>query len=113
MKRLLACSGLVTAIAAGGWLGSGLAAGHLPASVLEVSIGDKIRVTDTPIGCQIVRMKDLGGRIAVDCRRAGPLANTYATLLTSNEAAVMRFESKHKAKLVVLANHKGEVRQCK
>jgi hypothetical protein len=113
MRRLLACSGLVTAIAAASWLGSGLAAAQAPVRVLEVRLGDQIRVVDAPIGCQVIRMRELGGRIALDCRRAGALANTYGTLLTSREAAVMRFQSKSKAKLVVVATHEGGVRQCK
>ena len=69
VRRLLACSGLVTAIAAGGWFGSNLAAAKAPVTVLEVRLGDKIRVVDAPIGCQVVRMRDLGGR---DRRRLPP-----------------------------------------
>ena len=110
MRRLLACSGLLTAVAAGSWLGSGLAAAQAPAPVLEVRLGDKIRVVDAPLGCQVVRMRDLGGRIALDCRRAGALAGTYGTLLTAREAAVIRFQSKSKAKIILAATHKGGVR---
>ena len=107
MKRLLACSGLCAAVAAGSWLGAGLASTHAPASVLEVRLGDKIRVVDAPLGCQVVRMRDLGGRIALDCRRAGALAGTYGTLLTGREAAVIRFQSKSRAKIVLTATHEG------
>jgi len=113
MRRLLACSGLVAAIASGGWYGSGLAAAQAPATVLEVKVGDKIRVLDAPLGCQVIRMRDLGGRVAVDCRRAGPLADTYGTVLTGREAVVMRFLSKSEAKLIVSATHEGGVKRCK
>lgn len=113
MRRLLASLGVVSAIAAAGWFGSSLAAAPAPATVLEVRLGDKIRVVDAPIGCQVVRMRGLGGRVAVDCRRAGALADTYATLLTAREAAVMRFRSKRTAKLVVVATHEGSVRSCR
>ena len=113
MRRLLACSGLVTAIAACGWFGSNLASARTPATELEARLGDTIRVVGAPIGCQVVRVRDLGGRITIDCRRAGALAGTYGTLMTARKAAVMRFESKRTAKLVVVATHKGGVRQCR
>lgn len=113
MRRLLACSGLVTVIAAGGWFGSNLAAARTPATMLEARVGDSIRVVGAPIGCQVVRVRDLGGRITLDCRRAGALAGTYGTLMTADEAAVMRFESSRRAKLVLVAPHKGGIRQCR
>ena len=73
MRRVLACTALVSAIATGGWLASGFAAAQGP-PVLEVKLGDEIQVIDAPLGCQVVRMRDLGGRVALDCRRAGALA---------------------------------------
>ena len=100
--------------ALGGWFASGEAAdgaSHTESEVV-VRLGDRIRVADASIGCRVVRMHQLGGRIVVDCRRAGALAGTYGTLLTVREAAVLRFRSKRSAKLVVVATHEGGVRRC-
>lgn len=115
MRRLLAVGVIGMAAALGGWFASGETAdgaSHGKSEVVVVQLGDRIRVADASIGCRVARMRQLGGRIVVDCRRAGALAGTYGTLLTAREVAVMRFQSKHSAKLVVVATHEGGVRRC-
>jgi hypothetical protein len=57
-------------------------------------------------------MSQFGGRVVIDCRRAGPLAGTYGTLLTAREAALIRFESRHVAKRFAEATHDGSIRRC-
>ena len=115
MRALLAVCAVGMVAALGGWFASSEAADGAPRAKSEmvvVRLGDRIRVADASIGCRVARMRQLGGRIVVDCRRAGALAGTYGTLLTAREVAVMRFQSKHSAKLVVVATHEGGVRRC-
>lgn len=113
MRRLLTISIAVTAIAAGGSFAANLAAGvvQTPDTVIEARLGDQIRVVDAPIGCRVVRMRQLGRRVAIDCRRAGSLRGTYGTLFTAREAALVHFESSRSAKRVAVAVHHGEVRR--
>lgn len=115
MKRLLALTVVAAATGLGAWLSSNDGAGAARAvgpKTVPVRLGDKIRVVEAPIGCQIVRMRELGRRVVIDCRRAGALAGTYGTLLTAHEAALVRFESRHTARTVDLAIHEGAVRRC-
>jgi hypothetical protein len=116
MRRLLVLPVLVAAAALSAWLassqGAGAARGPEP-KIVPVRLGDRIRVVDAPmIGCRVVRMSQLGGRVVIDCRRAGPLAGTYGTLLTAREAALIRFESRHTAKRVAEARHDGSMQRC-
>ena len=113
MGRLFIVFALLTATAAGGWFVSNLAAAQTPDTMLEARLGDKIRVMDAPLGCRVVRMRQLGGRVVIDCRRAGSLGGTYGTLLTAREAVLVQFESSRVAKRVAVAVHEGESRRCK
>jgi hypothetical protein len=115
VKRLLLISVFVAAIAACGSFAGNLAAGvaQTPNTVIEARLGDRISVVDAPIGCRVARLSQLGGRVAVDCRRAGPLRGTYGTLFTAREAALVQFESRRKAKRIAVATHEGEIRRCK
>jgi hypothetical protein len=114
-KRLLSLTAVAAAAALGAWSvrdDGAAAAGASRTPAIAVHVGDRIRVLDAPVACRVVRMRQLGGRVAVDCRRGGPLAGTYGTLLTAREASLVRFESKHTARRVVIATHRGSVRQC-
>jgi hypothetical protein len=71
-------------------------------STIPVARGDIVKVTGAPIGC-IVRRQD--GYAALDCRRIGPLAGSYGTILTSRRALVVRFENRRTAKVVFSARH--------
>ena len=115
MSRLLAIPALGLAIALGAWLGSGTAAGseRITAETFVTHVGDQVRVLDAPIACRVVRVRELGGRVALDCRRGGRLAGTYGTLLTTREAAVVRFKGSRNASVVALAKHDGELRRCR
>lgn len=115
MRRLLVLSVLVAAIAAASSFVGSLAAGvaQTPNTVIEARLGDRIRVVDAPIGCRVVRMSQLGGRVVVDCRRAGSLRGTYGTLFTAREAALVQYESSRTAKRVAVAVHEGEIRQAR
>ncbi len=114
MRRLLAIPVLSAAVGLGAWLGSndGARAAAAGPEAIPVRLGDKIQVVGAPIGCRVVRMGDLGRRVVVDCRRAGSLTGTYGTLFTAHEAVLVRFESSHTARMVVIANHDGDVRRC-
>ena len=116
MKRLvvvlLGCVGLaLTAL-----LGPGIAARNGDRSSAETyltAVGDRIRVLDAPIACRVVRVRELDGRVALDCRSAGSLRGTFGTLLTPREAAVVRFEGSRVGKLVAVAEHGREIRTCR
>ena len=72
-------------------------------STIPLAQGDIAKVTGAPIGC-VVRKQD--GYPALDCRRIGPLAGSYGTILTSRKVLVVRFESRRTAKVVFSARHK-------
>jgi hypothetical protein len=69
---------------------------------IPLAQGDIAKVTGAPLGC-IVRKQD--GYPALDCRRIGPLAGSYGTILTSRKVLVVRFESQKVAKVVFSARH--------
>jgi len=114
MSRLLALLVLGTAMGLGVWLGSSVAlgGGHTSAQTFVARPGDRIRVLDVPIACRVVHVREFGNRVALDCRRGGPLAVTYGTLLTAREAALVDFESTHRAKIVAVARHGADARTC-
>jgi len=115
MTRILVVLLLISIMAFAAWLGSSQRASAAPserAVVIPVRLGDRIQVVDAPIGCQVVRMRELGRRITIDCRRAGRLAGTYGTLFTAREAALIQFKSRHTASRIVVATHNGSVRRC-
>jgi hypothetical protein len=72
-------------------------------STIPVTLGDVVKVAGAPVGC-LVRRQD--GYRALDCRRVGPLAGSYGTILTSRKVLVVRFESQKTAKIVFSAHHK-------
>jgi hypothetical protein len=94
---LLASALAVLAVPAGafGWRAS-------QSSTIPLAQGDIAKVTGAPIGC-IVRKQD--GYPALDCRRIGPLAGSYGTILTSRKVLVVRFENQRTAKVVFSARH--------
>ena len=71
-------------------------------STIPVTFGDVVKVSGAPVGCA-VRRQD--GYAAVDCRRVGPLAGSYGTILTSRKVLVVRFESRKTARIVFSARH--------
>jgi hypothetical protein len=71
-------------------------------STIPLAQGDIAKVTGAPIGC-IVRKQD--GYPALDCRRIGPLAGSYGTILTSRKVLVVRFQNQRTAKVVFSARH--------
>lgn len=112
MRMLLVASGLLAAVVTGG-LVSGLAAAQTPSTLFEARVGDRIQVANTRLGCQIVRMRELGGRVVVDCRRGGALKGTYGTLLSAREAILVEFESRTTARQVAVAVHDSRARRCR
>ena len=113
MKRLLACSLAAAAVGTACGAATGLAAHWRTEAVVEVRPGDRIQVTGAPVGCRIVRMSELGGRVVVDCRRAGALEGTYGTLLTGREAVLVRFESARTARRVAVGVHARGHNRCR
>ena len=113
MKLFLAC--LLAAAGTGAVVAgaTGMAAVSRADAVVEVRPGDRIRVMGAPVGCRVVRLREFGGRVVVDCRRAGELEGTYGTLLTAREAVLVRFESGKTAKRVAVGVHELSSKQCR
>jgi len=88
--------------------GEGSARGDARQSVV-MRVGDVMEVDGAPIGCQVTRR---GGRIVIDCRRAGRLTGTYGTLFDERRVRVTRFRSSDTAKVVFKAKHRGRARRC-
>ena len=86
MSRLVAIPVLCAALALAAWLGPVSAAGGPGGSsgtTFVAQLGDRIRVVDAPIACRVVRVRELGRRVALDCRRSGPLRGTRRHALDS------------------------------
>jgi hypothetical protein len=100
-RRLIVIASALAALAvpagAFGWRAS-------QGSTIPLAQGDIAKVTGAPIGC-VVRKQD--GYPALDCRRIGPLAGSYGTILTSRKVLVVRFENQRTAKVVFSARHKS------
>jgi hypothetical protein len=114
MNRLLALAIACAALGLGVGLGSSVALGgaRTAGETFVARPGDRIRVLDAPFACRVAHIRQLGGRVALDCRRGGPLPLTYGTLLTAREAALVDFESTQSAKVVAVARHGAGVRRC-
>jgi hypothetical protein len=112
MKKLRAAGALLAAAAAAGLIASTLAPAQPRADVLQVRVGDRIRVAGAPIGCRVLRMSQLGGRVVIDCRRAGALRGTYGTLFSAREAVLVEFESPNTARRVAVGAHGKDVQCC-
>jgi hypothetical protein len=111
MRRVLVASAVMTLTGASGWFAS--AAAHGSGAVLEARVGDTVQVVGAPLGCRVLRERELGGRITIDCRKAGALAGTYGTLMTAREAVLIRFVSNRRAKRVAMAVHGSAARRCR
>lgn len=72
-------------------------------------VGDVMEVEGAPIGCKVTRR---GGRVVIDCRRAGRLAGTYGSLFDERRVRVTRFRSSDTAKVVFKAKHRGRAHRC-
>jgi len=112
--RPIAVTIACTALGLGLGLGSSVALGetHVKAETFVARPGDRIRVLGAPIACRVARVPELDERVALDCRRGGPLATTYGTLLTAREAVLVDFEADRKAKIVAVGRHGAGVRTC-
>jgi hypothetical protein len=87
----------------------GAAGAAAPAAPIVLKVGDRVTVEGQPIGCRVARTD---GHVVMDCRRGGPLAGTYGTLLTARGARVVRFRDNTVAKVVFTAEHGGGARAC-
>jgi hypothetical protein len=112
MNKVIAASALLSAMGTVGVV-SAFGASQTPARVIEARVGDRIHVLDAPLGCRVARMSQLGGRVVVDCRKAGPLRGTYGTLLTAREAVLVEFESRKTARRVAVGVHDRESKGCR
>lgn len=113
MRRLAVMCAVVFVAALGAAVAvssSGRSAGAAEKPQVVVKVGDRIRVDGHPLGCRVGR-KD--GRVVLDCRRGGPLAGTYGTMLNSRKAMVVRFSSNDVATVVFEASHRGGARRCR
>jgi hypothetical protein len=75
-----------------------------------LKVGDRVQVEGQPVGCRVANQ---GGNVVMDCRRAGALAGTYGTMISSRTAKVVRFRSDTVAKVVYTAKHHGGARACR
>jgi hypothetical protein len=112
MRRRLSILAGAALLAGAGALPAALGAraqtGPAPTTV-TVQVGDAMVVKDAAIGCQVVQRS---GRPMIDCRRAGRLRGTYATLLTDRRAEIARFRSDRAAKVIFTARHHGGAHRC-
>jgi hypothetical protein len=111
MRRLL-LAGSLAAAAAFSVAVSGILAASSPPP-LELELGDRFRVAGAEVGCRVARIAELGGRMVVDCRRAGPLVGTYGAMVSKREAVIVRFHSGHSAKIVFQAAHERRAERCR
>jgi hypothetical protein len=74
-----------------------------------LKVGDRVTIEGQPIGCRVARQ---GGHVVMDCRRGGPLAGSYGTMLSARRARVVRFHDNSVAKVVFTAEHGGGARTC-
>jgi hypothetical protein len=88
--------------------GGGAQAADDPAPTV-LRVGDRVRVDGQPVGCRVARQD---GRTVMDCRRAGALAGTYGTMLSSRQAMVVRYRNNSVAKVVFTATHRGASHRC-
>jgi hypothetical protein len=102
------------AFVAGALIGPGGPAGAQVPGIepLTLDLGDRVLVDGAGIGCRVTRLSQYWGRTFLDCRRSGPLAGTYATLLGEREVSVIRFVNTRTAKVVFRARHKGTHLRC-
>jgi hypothetical protein len=79
-------------------------------AAIPVGVGEIVKVSGAPIGCAVRKQN---GRRALDCRRIGPLAGTYGTILTRTRVLVVRFQKGRTATVVFSAHHGGlRARSC-
>jgi hypothetical protein len=114
VARGLIVLAVVAAFAAGALTGpGGPARAQVPGiEPLTLVLGDRVHVEGAGIGCRVTRLSQYAGRTFLDCRRSGPLAGTYATLLGEREVAVIRFVKTGTAQVVFTARHKGTHLRC-
>jgi hypothetical protein len=72
--------------------------------------GDVVQVSGAPLGCRLVVPSGLK---TLDCRRAGSLAGSYGTLMSTRRVQVVRFRSAHAAKVVFVATQHGGFKTCR
>jgi hypothetical protein len=115
MDRSMTVAGVVAALVAAVLAAPGGPA-DAPAAARQtpiLAVGDRVLVDGASIGCQVTRLSQFAGRTFLDCRRAGSLAGTYATLLGEREVSVVRFVNRRAGKVVFSARHKGTPSRCK
>jgi hypothetical protein len=74
-----------------------------PTTAIPVAVGDIVKVNGAPLACK-VRFQN--GLRAVDCRKTGPLAGTYGTIITGAQVMVVRYESASAGKIVFSVHHR-------
>jgi hypothetical protein len=115
MARGLTVLALLAAFTAAGALAAPGGPAGAPAAATEtvaLRVGDRVQVEGEGIGCRVARLSHFAGRTFFDCRRAGPLAGSYGTLLGEREVSVVRFRNDRTAKVVFSARHKGAPARC-
>jgi hypothetical protein len=77
---------------------------------IPVGVGDIVTISGSPVGCAVRREKR---QRAFDCRRIGPLAGTYGTVLTRTRVLVVRVRNRRSGTIVFTAEHRNpHARRC-
>jgi hypothetical protein len=77
-----------------------------------VSLGDRIRLDQVPVGCRVARLAGHGSQAFVDCRRAGALRGTYGTYFGKSKVVVVRYIDSGTARVVFQARHERPADRC-
>lgn len=78
-----------------------------------LSLGDRIRLDQVPVGCRVTRVAGQGKQIFLDCRRAGSLKGTYGTYFGASKVLVVRHLDARRAKVVFQARHEQKAERCR
>jgi hypothetical protein len=76
---------------------------------VTVRVGDTVLVDGARLGCQVNRR---GGRVFIECGRAGDVGGTYMTLVGKRTVMVARLRSAKTAQVILTAKHGGGWRAC-
>ena len=78
-----------------------------------LSLGDRIRLDQVPVGCRVARLAGQGKQVFLDCRRAGSLKGTYGTYFGASKVLVVRHLDARTAKVVFRARHAKQAERCR
>ena len=78
-----------------------------------LSLGDRIRLDQVPVGCRVARLAGHGKQLFLDCRRTGSLKGTYGAYFGAAKVLVVRHLDARTAKVVFQARHEKKAERCR